>query len=563
MVTKLDCYVYPGWEPRIVPSGTKREWMDQAPESFPYRCLPLAIANGHGWDVLSPCTFEVEWNGGMAAEDVIVHLPDGVREIDRPVGMFGQGTFTFHIQGLFRTSPGWNLWIGGPPNSFKDGAAPLSGLIETDWSPYTFTMNWRLTRQNHRVRFQDGEPIAQIFPIQRGAIGAIQPQFHSIDGAPELKHNFEQWSRSRDAFQESVRTHPPTKPADKWQKAYYRGLTPEGKCPVADHQTKPVARPFANADMVKPSRPSKPRGSTDNWRPEVAVQPPALDRQDRPTPGEGEAWNKDKAQWLLQVMDRQRSLSTFASSLFRVEGLSSVEFLDQFYAPGRPVILGGVARDWKATQEWTPANLSSKVGGAEVEFQDKRTSNSRYELDKDRHKRTAPFDAFMSMITKEDGNTAYLTAYNSKTNTAALSVLEAELGRIDEALDYSEGSARGMMWIGPRGTLTPLHHDLTNNLLVQVVGRKRVLLAPPNASGDLYNRTHVFSDLGFIHDFKSKIAEFPQLANVKFHDLILGPGDALFIPVGWWHQVESLDFSVSMTHTNFLWPNDAYSTYPS
>ena len=45
-------------------------------------------------------------------------------------------------------------------------------------------------------------------------------------------------------------------------------------------------------------------------------------------------------------------------------------------------------------------------------------------------------------------------------------------------------------------------------------------------------------------------------------EVTLNPGDALFVPLGWWHQVASLDFSVTITHTNFRWPNDFHVDYP-
>jgi Family of unknown function (DUF6065) len=160
MPMQLKCLVYQGWEPRIRPAGAKRGWMDGAPESYPYRCLPLSIANSHGWEILNNCGFEAEWNGGLDASDVIVRADEGCKAGDQPVPLFGQGTFTIHIQGLFQTPPGWDLYVSGPPNAFKDGAAPLSGIIETDWSPYSFTMNWRLTRPGQRVRFEENEPIA-------------------------------------------------------------------------------------------------------------------------------------------------------------------------------------------------------------------------------------------------------------------------------------------------------------------------------------------------------------------------------------------------------------------
>lgn len=100
------CHVFSGWEPRIRPAATRRDWMDASPESFAYRCLPLRIANAHGWEILSPCGFEALWNGGPLVEDVTVSLDGPASEIDTPVALFGQGTVTFHIPALFRTPPG-------------------------------------------------------------------------------------------------------------------------------------------------------------------------------------------------------------------------------------------------------------------------------------------------------------------------------------------------------------------------------------------------------------------------------------------------------------------------
>src|SRR5436190_11727676 len=164
---KLRCYALKPNPPTIRPAPTTRAWMDRIPNHHAYRCLPLNIANSHGWEILTPCGFEVVWNGGMAVQDVTIRADPGTRVEDVPVSLFGQATFTFHVQGLFRTSPGWNLCVSGSPNFIKDGAAPLSGMIETDWSPYTFTMNWKLTRPNYPVRFEENEPFAFIFPIDR------------------------------------------------------------------------------------------------------------------------------------------------------------------------------------------------------------------------------------------------------------------------------------------------------------------------------------------------------------------------------------------------------------
>ena len=50
--------------PRLVPCTQERAWMDVFTDRHAYRCLPLSIANTHGWELLVPGAFEVEWNGG-------------------------------------------------------------------------------------------------------------------------------------------------------------------------------------------------------------------------------------------------------------------------------------------------------------------------------------------------------------------------------------------------------------------------------------------------------------------------------------------------------------------
>lgn len=250
---ELTCYVYPGWNPRIRAASSRRAWMDATPESFAYRCLPLNIANSHGWEILSPCGFEAMWNGGALPSDVTIRIDTGMEGPDAPVALFGQGTLTFHVAGLLRTSPGWSLWVGGSPNAAKDAIAPLSGLVETDWSPYTFTMNWRFTRANHWVRFEENEPFCFIFPVERNAVATVEPTCVPIEDAPELREQFETWSRSRDAFQAEVARNPPTSPSEKWQKLYYRGVDAHGNPGTPDHMSKLRPHPFAVAQTAPDS----------------------------------------------------------------------------------------------------------------------------------------------------------------------------------------------------------------------------------------------------------------------------------------------------------------------
>jgi hypothetical protein len=273
---ELTCYVYDGWDTRIRPSSPKRAWMEQSNERFAYRCLPLAIANAHGWEILSPCGFAARWRGGQGVEDVEVRLDPGADPATAPAALFGQATLSFHAGGLFRTPPGWNLWITGPPNEQKDGIAPLSGIVESDWSPYTFTMNWRFTRPDHWVRFEENEPICFFFPVQRDAIETFTPVVRSIWEDPELEAQYRKWSFGRVDFQQRVAETSPAAPADQWQKLYYRGVDAAERPGPADHRTKLRLEPFRDADGAEVPMPEARRCPADPAKAVRQAAPPAM-----------------------------------------------------------------------------------------------------------------------------------------------------------------------------------------------------------------------------------------------------------------------------------------------
>lgn len=555
---ELTCYLHPGWKPLIRPAPMRRDWMDRTPESFAYRCLPLNIANAHGWEVLSPCAFSAIWNGNADTGGITILPEPGQPSEQLPVSLFGQGVITFHIEGIFRTPPGWNLWIGGSPNRAKDGISALTGIIETDWSPFTFTMNWRFTRAGHHVHFNALEPICFLFPVERAAIEGFAPRFEPLDADPATMERFQAWSRERDSFHQRITANPPLKPGDRWQKHYYRGMDVAGRSMVADHRTK-LHLPRFDASRA-PGLPVAPDEDAA-WR-QPATQGSELPAgQDH---GEAAALRLAlaKRHWLLETIERQRDLVPRLVAIDRVAGLSREAFLEHYYAVNRPVILTGEMTDWPALARWTPDYLKTAIGERVVEFQDERALDERFERNKDAHRREASFDVFMKRILQPGaGNNTYITAYNSARNAQAFSVLHADMGYLDKFLDRHAAAPHGMMWIGPAGTVTSLHHDLTNNFIAQIVGRKRIRLAPASEVGKLYNHQHVFSEIPDLDELD--LGRHPGLNGLRSYEILLEPGEILFMPIGWWHQVKSIDFSVTITFTNFLWQNDASAGYPA
>jgi len=409
--------------------------------------------------------------------------------------------------------------------------------------------------------------------VQRGVLDEVKPRFRPLDDDPELRDAFQSWSASRNAFQAWVAETNPPAPADRWQKLYYRGVNPDGSRGTADHQSKlrlaaPVGEGVACPVTGTPARPKSvpaeaaPAGSpamTQTSRSAAVAQIKPAPRPDpQPDSQPDTARALRQREWLLQIAERQRDLSEATAGIAYVRDLTSDEFLDNFYAPSRPVLIEGELDSWPVLNRWTPAYLAETVGDAEIEYQGGRTGNPDFELYKDQHKRTLPFRRFIELATDEGaGNDAYITAFNSGRNADALAPLQAELGALDKFLT----NAPGMLWVGPKGTFTPLHFDLTNNLLVQLVGSKRLHLLPPSETGKLYNHRHVFSDVHDITD-PERVRQYPLVEGARAFEVVLNPGDALYIPVGWWHQVRSEEFSVMATYTNFLWPNDPFKSFP-
>lgn len=223
-------------EPALFPAPPRRRWMDESAGRFAYRCLPLVMANQAGWLVRNPITFSLMWNGGPAATDIQILVPQGQHGFSTAFGPesvveshFGEGVITFQLPYLFRTSAGYNLWVKGPANLVKDGIQALEGLVETDWTPAPFTMNWKLTRPYETVTFYEGEPICQLVPYPRGLIERFEPEVRDLADEPELASSYFDWHAKRGEF--LVDRGVPGSEANRkdWQKDYYRGQFPAFK----------------------------------------------------------------------------------------------------------------------------------------------------------------------------------------------------------------------------------------------------------------------------------------------------------------------------------------------
>jgi hypothetical protein len=101
-------------------------------------------------------------------------------------------------------------------------------------------------------------------------------------------------------------------------------------------------------------------------------------------------------------------------------------------------------------------------------------------------------------------------------------------------------------WVGPAGTVTPLHCDYDDNIFAQIWGTKRIFLSPPHHDEFLYPREANAILFGSPFDPEAPdFDKFPLARQATMIEVIVNPGDMLYVPAGWYHQVRALTFSLS------------------
>ena len=267
-----------------------------------------------------------------------------------------------------------------------------------------------------------------------------------------------------------------------------------------------------------------------------------------------------KLESISQVKCQLRKLSPQLNVIERREIVSREEFLAKYYSTNTPVILTNMMNDWPAFSSWCPEYFKTQYGDVEVEIQSNRNSDLKYEINSANHKKIIQFHEYIDRIlVGGETNDYYMVANNSNLERQELRSLLEDINMPSELLDSSDKKGKVFFWLGPAGTITPLHHDTANLMMAQVYGRKRWRVISPECTSFLYNYIGVFSAVDLENPDYNK---YPLFKNVNIMEEILDPGEIIFIPVGWWHQVKALDISISLSFTNFVFPNQYFYKNP-
>lgn len=261
-----------------------------------------------------------------------------------------------------------------------------------------------------------------------------------------------------------------------------------------------------------------------------------------------------------------RTTRIVAAPVDRARRPTPEEFVARFARPRRPVVLTGMMDDWQALARWTPDHLRRVLGDAPVRLA-RPTRGVFSDLERGGlDQRLMRFRDCASVVLSEDPGPERLGYLMNHELAGPFAPLLEDVRRPYLIPDRVVARRRTWthLWIGPGGTITPAHYDAANNLFGQVRGRKKVILVSPA----YYDRLYPLGiDAAMPHNSRigdiEHVAEgrFPRFRDVPAQEVDLGPGEMLYIPPFWWHQVRSLSAAVSV---NFWWqpPVRYFATRP-
>jgi ribosomal protein L16 Arg81 hydroxylase len=227
-------------------------------------------------------------------------------------------------------------------------------------------------------------------------------------------------------------------------------------------------------------------------------------------------------------------------------------FLREYYSANRPVVIEGLLDDSPAMR-WSPAYLRERFGDESVEVQTGRRSKPIHDVFLKGKTKTMLLREYVDMVQSAgETNAFYMTGNDGFLSREGVSALWDAIRFGDEYLRVEDGPGAALLWYGPRGAVSPLHRDRVNVLKAQLVGRKRFLMIPACQIHRVYNERSFYSEVDVE---EPDLERFPRFRGVRMLEHVLEPGQCLLIPVGWWHLVRSLDVTMSLTFTNFAFPN--------
>jgi hypothetical protein len=216
----------------------------------------------------------------------------------------------------------------------------------------------------------------------------------------------------------------------------------------------------------------------------------------------------------------------------------------------QPFIIKGVVDTWDAYKNWSSGYLRDKCGENELNVECLDADNYDFTNENYYQHCKMKLKDYISLTEKgrlEDIQKYYLAQLDFESNFPEL---------IADIVypDYLQGKRQVAFWFGfaskDQGTVCHLHYDNAHNLFSQIVGRKKFLLYPPSNYLSFYpplGEASAYPSFSKVNPSEPDHERFPKFPWQSKIEVILEPGDMLYLPPYWWHYVTAMEKSISLS----------------
>jgi histone arginine demethylase JMJD6 len=218
----------------------------------------------------------------------------------------------------------------------------------------------------------------------------------------------------------------------------------------------------------------------------------------------------------------------------------SAALVQDYVLAGKPVLIEGCTESWPARSIWTPQQMQRCYGHLEVKVRRCSASSEVSQL--------SLSDYISYALNANESDPYYLS--NWKFEFDAPDLLQhyyppEYFPSWHSQLPDNIRPVWRWLFIGPASSGTRMHVDvlMTSAWNAATWGRKRWLFWEPSQESLVYS--------GEVDGFHPDLVKFPKFAQACALECVQGPGDIVFTPTGWWHQVRNETFTISVTE-NFV-----------
>jgi len=200
-----------------------------------------------------------------------------------------------------------------------------------------------------------------------------------------------------------------------------------------------------------------------------------------------------------------------------------------------PVVMEGVLDDWRAPETWTFDRLEASAKDVMVRVQTRFGPGAL-----DFEYRIVPFKTVIESA-RNDGRDYLVSSH-------LLDALPALREDLRTPPYIGPRAAAPVLFVGPKGSYSPVHYDFHHGLLAQVSGRKQVSLFRFRRRDVV--RSPELRNPARLSELPCRVATPSQTLPVERWDCVLAPRELLFVPSCRHHFLRSLDATISVS---FYW----------